>query len=128
MLWFPSPSQKKAAGRLPSSLLERVKRSLKSNKRTSILTQFQRTFQLPRPHYNVTIGCRQPQPFPNHHGDNSDLTLHSQNFEISGDLAHSGDFQEPSSNAKQTAAGKSNQLFSSATLCLGIAHEQAGKG
>jgi ketosteroid isomerase-like protein len=25
---------------------------------------------------------------------NSDLTLHSQNFEISGDLAHSGDFQE----------------------------------
>jgi hypothetical protein len=37
VLWFPRPSQKKAAGRLPGSLLERVKRSLKSNKRKAIL-------------------------------------------------------------------------------------------
>jgi hypothetical protein len=44
VLWFPCPSQKKAAGRLPGSLLERVKRSLKSNKRKAIVARFRCIF------------------------------------------------------------------------------------
>ena len=83
--------------------------------------------------------------FQTHHATfNSDLTLHSQNLETSGDLAYdSGDFLEtlttittggkiPSKGSYILArfvGGKANQatnrVFSSATPCLGIAHEQA---
>jgi hypothetical protein len=97
VLWFPSPSQKKAAGRLPSSLLERVKRSLKSNKRRTILAQLQRIFQLPRGRTITSqFGAAIRSLFQTIMATfNSDLTLHSQNLEKSGDLAYdSGDFQE----------------------------------